>query len=100
MRSYIRSALLILILLFLVTFGLKNSRPISLAYYFGLTTTAMPLYVLLYIAFFIGILIGIVAGFFRRRSLQKSVKALQRENRELKGQPGAPAVPAESSPAE
>lgn len=96
MRSYIRSAVLILILLFLVTFGLKNSQTINLAYHFGLTTS-VPLYGIIYISVFFGIVVGITAGFFRRRSLQKSVKVLQRENRDLKEQHGAPAVPAAGS---
>ena len=83
MLSYTKGTILIIILLFLITFGVRNSHPVQLNYYFNIPSINVPLYGLAYISVIIGIFIGMLIGISRRLSLHKTVKALERENREL-----------------
>jgi len=80
---YIKSIIMVIILLFLVTFGVKNSQPIQI-YYLDFQTGAFPLYGLVYLCIVIGIVIGMIVGIYDRIDLRRRVKRLQRENRELK----------------
>jgi uncharacterized integral membrane protein len=84
MKSYIKAAGLIIILLFLVTFGNKNSHLIQLNYFFDYRSAEFPLYLLAYgcavIGIFVGMLIGITGRFHRR----KKIKMLTKLNNELK----------------
>jgi uncharacterized integral membrane protein len=82
--TYIKWIILIIVLLFLVTFGVKNSQPIQLYYHFTFETGAFPLYVLVYLSIVIGIIIGMIVGIAVRIDLRRKVKTLERENRELK----------------
>lgn len=84
MARYIKSIILIVILLFLVTFGVKNSQPIQIYYYLNFETGAFPLYDLVYLSIVIGIVIGMIVGIYDRIDLRRKVKRLQRENKELK----------------
>jgi uncharacterized integral membrane protein len=84
MKGYIKSIILIIVLLFLVTFGVKNSQPIQLYYYLNFETGAFPLYGLVYISIVIGIVIGMLVGVYDRFDLRRRVNRLERENRELK----------------
>ena len=83
MARYIKSIIMVIILLFLVTFGVKNSQPIQI-YYLDFQTGAFPLYGLVYLCIVIGIVIGMIVGIYDRIDLRRRVKRLQRENRELK----------------
>lgn len=85
MGTYIRAIILIMLLLFLVTFGVKNNQPIRLLYYFNIDTLEIPLYGLLYLSIIIGIIIGMLVGISTRFHLRAKVKDLQLENKELKG---------------
>jgi len=80
---YIKSIIMVIILLFLVTFGVKNSQPIQI-YYLDFQTGAFPLYGLVYLCIVIGIVIGMIVGIYDRIDLRRRVKRLERENRELK----------------
>jgi uncharacterized integral membrane protein len=82
--SYIKSIMVIIVLLFLVTFGVKNSQPIKLHYYLNIETGAFPLYGLVYLSIVIGIIIGMLVGIHNRFDLRRTVKKLEKENRELK----------------
>ncbi|UCE33873.1 MAG: LapA family protein [Deltaproteobacteria bacterium] len=84
MARYIKSIIMIIILLFLVTFGVKNSQPIQIYYYLNFHTGAFPLYGLVYLCIVIGIVIGMMVGIYDRIDLRRRVKRLERENRELK----------------
>jgi uncharacterized integral membrane protein len=75
---------MVIILLFLVTFGVKNSQPIQIYYYLNSQTGAFPLYILVYLCIVIGIVIGMIVGIYDRIDLRRRVKRLERENRELK----------------
>ena len=84
MGGYVKSIILIIVLLFLVTFGVKNSQPIRLYYYLSIETGAFPLYGLVYISIVIGIIIGMIVGIYSRFDLRRRVKRLEIENRELR----------------
>jgi len=75
---------MVIILLFLVTFGVKNSQSIQIYYYLNFQTGAFPLYVLVYLCVVIGIVVGMIVGIYDRIDMRRRVKRLQRENRQLK----------------
>jgi uncharacterized integral membrane protein len=82
--SYIKWIILIIVLLFLITFGVKNSQPIQLYYHLNFETGHFPLYALVYISIVIGIVIGMLVGIYARIDLRRRIRRLQRENKELK----------------
>ena len=84
MGSCIKGIILVVVLLFFITFGIKNSQLIQLYYYLNFETGAFPLYGLVYLSIVIGIIIGMIVGIYDRFELRRKVKRLQRENRELK----------------
>lgn len=84
MGNYVKSIILIIVLLFLVTFGAKNSHPTQLRYYFDLVSVDIPLYGVVYLAIVVGIIIGMIVGIYDRIALRGRIRRLQRENRELK----------------
>jgi uncharacterized integral membrane protein len=82
--AYIKSIILIIVLLFLITFGVKNNQPTPLNYYFNITTGTIPLYGIVYISIIIGIIIGMIVGISSRLVVHRKVRHLQRENRALR----------------
>jgi uncharacterized integral membrane protein len=84
MQQYLKAALLIIVLLFLITFGVKNNEPTRLSYYFNIETLEIPLYGLLYLCIIIGITIGMLVGISTRINLRRMVRSLKQENKELK----------------
>jgi len=82
--AYVKSIILIIVLLFLITFGVKNSQPTLLNYYFNITTGTIPLYGIVYISTIIGIIIGMIVGISSRVALRRKARQVQRENRDLK----------------
>jgi uncharacterized integral membrane protein len=82
--AYVKSIILIIVLLFLITFGVKNNQPTLLSYYFNITTGAIPLYGIVYIATIIGIIIGMIVGISSRVALGRKARQVQRENRDLR----------------
>ena len=85
MGTYLKAIVLVIILLFLTTFGIKNNQPLQLYYYFNIETAPSPLYGIVYISIIIGIIIGMIMGISSRLALHRKVRHLQRENRALKG---------------
>jgi uncharacterized integral membrane protein len=83
MGTYAKWIILIIILLFFITFGVKNNQPVSLNYYLNIGTGELPLYGVIYIAILVGIFIGMIMGLRSRLHLRRRVKNLQMENREL-----------------
>jgi putative membrane protein len=84
MGTYAKWIILIIILLFFITFGVKNNQPVSLNYYLNIGTGELPLYGVIFISILVGIFIGMIMGLRSRLNLRKTVKNLQMENRELK----------------
>ncbi len=83
MGVYIKWIIMIIILLFFITFGIKNSEPVSLHYYFSVQGVELPLYGLVFIAILLGIAAGMLIGIANRWVLGKRVKDLKRENTDL-----------------
>ena len=79
MGNYIKGTVLVFVLLFLTTFGIKNSEAVSIKYYFDLLNFNIPLYGLAYICFLLGFLIGIATGIFKRFQINRNVKELRNE---------------------
>lgn len=99
MGVYIKWVILIIVLLFFITFGVKNSDPVYLNYYFDIANLALPLYALVYISILVGIFIGMLVGILSRLSLGQKVRRLEKENRQLSEQVKEPeAEPAVEEP--
>ena len=85
MGTYLKAIVLVIILLFLTTFGIKNNQPLQLYYYFNIETFHIPLYGVVYISIIIGVIIGMLVGISARYSMWRMVRSLEREIKELKG---------------
>ena len=83
MKSYAKGIVLLVILLFLVTFGMRNNQSILIQYYFDIAVQ-MPLFGIVFISIIIGMLIGIGIGFYKRFGLGRTITDLKLENRKLK----------------
>lgn len=84
MGTYLKWIIIIVILLFFITFGVKNSQSVYLNYYFNLEGIELPLYGLVFLSILLGIGAGMVIGVTDRFMLKKKVKAMERETRELR----------------
>ena len=84
MKNYIKAVFLIIVLLFLVTFAIKNNQPIRLNYYFEWHTIDFPLYILAYASIVIGIFIGMLIGINYRFQQRRKIKILEKLTNELK----------------
>ena len=83
MGTYVRWILIIFILLFFITFGIKNSQSVSLSYYFNIEGIELPLYGLAFISILLGIFAGIIIGITDRLALKRKVRGLVQDNRRL-----------------
>lgn len=84
MGTYVKWILIIIILLFFITFGVENSQSVSLSYYFDIEGIELPLYGLAFISILVGIFAGIIIGITDRLALKKKVQDLAKENRALR----------------
>ncbi|MBU2499503.1 MAG: LapA family protein [Proteobacteria bacterium] len=92
MGVYIKWVILIIVLLFFITFGVKNSDPVYLNYYFDIANLALPLYALVYISILVGIFIGMMVGILSRLSLGQKVRRLDKENKQLREKAKEPEI--------
>ena len=83
MGNYIRAIFFIVVVLFFVVFGVKNSGSVQVDL-FRSQPVAMPLYGLVYLCLLIGILGGMVVGAGSRFKLKKRIRTLEKERRTLK----------------
>jgi lipopolysaccharide assembly protein A len=83
MGTYLKWIMIIIILLFFITFGINNSQSVSLNYYMGIEGIELPLYGLVFISILLGIFAGIVIGITDRMNLRKKTRDLAKENRTL-----------------
>jgi uncharacterized integral membrane protein len=83
MGTYVKWILIIIVLLFFITFGVKNSQSVSLNYYLDIEGIVLPLYGLVFISILLGIFAGIIIGVADRLALKKKVRELGKENRTL-----------------
>lgn len=84
MKGYLKATGLVIMLIFLVTFGIKNDQLVKLHYYFDLHSRDFPLYILAYGCTIIGIFIGMIIGLTNRFHQHKKIKVLEKENSSLK----------------
>jgi uncharacterized integral membrane protein len=83
MGNYIKGTILVIVLLFLTTFGIKNSQVVSIEYYFGFIDFNIPLYGLAYICLLMGFLIGIATGIVKRFQQNRHINELRHEIKAL-----------------
>ena len=83
MAAYLKGIILIIVLLFFITFGVGNNQPIRLNYYLEILNVELPLYGVIYISILVGIVIGMIMGINNRLILRRMVKNLEREVKEL-----------------
>ena len=84
MGSYFKAILLLIVLVALVTFGIQNNETLKLHYYFGMHSMPLPVYGVVYASILVGIFIGMLIGINTRLGQRKRIKALEKENRDLK----------------
>lgn len=82
-KSYIKAIVIIIVLFFLVTFGIKNSNSVSISYYFGLFDAMVPMYAVVYACLVLGIIIGMLIGFAGRLGIKRKLKAAEKEKKEI-----------------
>jgi uncharacterized integral membrane protein len=92
MGSYIKALLLLIVLVVLVTFGIKNNETMTLHYYFQLSSMPVPVYAVAYGSLIVGAFIGMIVGISARFTQRKKIKQLQKENRGLRDKVAQPAV--------
>ena len=98
MGSYVKAILLLIVLVVLVTFGIKNNETMTLHYYFQLSSIPVPVYAVVYVSLIVGTFIGMLVGISGRLTQRKKLKQLQKENRSLRNKIPEPAE--EKAPAE
>ena len=98
MGSYFKAILLLIVLVVLVTFGIKNNETMTLHYYFQLSSMPVPVYAVVYGSLLVGVFIGMIVGISARFTQRKKLKQLQKENRSLRAKVPEPAE--DKTPAE
>jgi uncharacterized integral membrane protein len=84
MGSYIKAFLLLIVLVVLVTFGIKNNETMILHFYFQYNSIPIPVYAVVYGSLIVGVIIGMIIGISVRFAQRKQIRELQEENRNLK----------------
>ena len=92
MGSYFKALLLLIVLVVLVTFGIKNNETMTLHFYFQLSSMPVPVYAVVYGSLVVGVFIGMLVGISARFTQRKKIKELQKENRGLRDKVAQPAV--------
>jgi uncharacterized integral membrane protein len=89
----IYTVIIVLVMLFVITFSLENTLLIRLKYY-DLMNISLPTYMMVFIAFLVGVIftgfMGIVERFRLNRTinkLNKTIRELRREVRDSKKEP-------------
>lgn len=92
MGTYIKASLLLIVLVVLVTFGIKNNETMILHFYFQLSSMPIPAYAVVYGSLLVGVFIGMIVGISARFSQRKKIRQLQKENRGLRDKVAEPAA--------
>ena len=77
MRTFINTAGIILVILLLLTFAMKNTQMVELSYYKDIRC-AFPAWALLIVPFFIGVLMGNMLDVIQRFRLKNEIKKLKK----------------------
>ncbi len=75
--------ILVLILLFIISFSLQNAIDVPLKYYDILNAT-LPSYMLMFIAFLAGVIVTGLLGFMERLNLTRTIRLLNKTVRDLR----------------
>lgn len=75
--------IIVLLILFVITFSLQNTLPVRLVYYDALDLT-MPVYMLIFFAFLFGVIFTGFMGIVERYRLNRTINRLNRMIRDLK----------------
>ncbi len=92
MGTYIKALLLLIVLVVLVTFGIKNNETMILHFYLQLSSMTLPVYAVVYGSLLVGVFIGMIVGISARFTQRKKIKQLQKENRGLRDKVAEPAA--------
>lgn len=92
MGTYIKALLLIIVLVVLVTFGIKNNETMILHFYLQLSSMPLPVYAVVYGSLLVGVFIGMIVGISARFAQRKKIRQLQKENRGLRDKVAEPAA--------
>jgi len=76
--------LVIVFALFIVTFSQQNLTPVRLAYYDYLHIPPVPVYLLIFISLLIGVIITAFWGIVERFRLNRTIRNLNKQVRELR----------------
>lgn len=87
MMKILYTVVLVLVILFIITFSIANDTPIVLEYY-DMISIKTPIYVVIFVSFLTGVLftgfIGIVERFRLNRTITKQNKVIRELRRELR----------------
>jgi lipopolysaccharide assembly protein A len=85
--NFLYTIIIAVVILFLITFAVDNTEPVSLSYYSYLDKS-IPLYIIIFVSFFTGVVftgfLGIIERFRQNRTikhLNKTIRDLHRETR-------------------
>jgi uncharacterized integral membrane protein len=79
----IYTIILVILMLFIITFSLENTLPVSLKYY-DLMNVSVPSYMLVFIAFLVGVIFTVFMGIVERFRLNRTINKLNKTVRELR----------------
>lgn len=79
----IYTIIIVLIVLFVITFSLQNTAPVTLKYY-EIIDEIMPAYMLMFVAFLAGVILTGFMGFIERLNLTRTIRQLNKTVRDLR----------------
>lgn len=82
-KSYLKAIVLIIVLVFVATFSIKNSGAVNISYYFGILDISAPLYLIVLVCLVIGAVIGCLFCLVGRFNLKRRFKTLEKEYKEI-----------------
>ncbi len=78
----IYTVIIVIIVLFVISFSLENTAPVPLKYY-GIIDVIVSSYLLIFISFFVGIIIAGLLDIVERFRLARTVKSLNKKIKEM-----------------
>lgn len=79
----IRGILFFILLIVGIGFAIQNDQPVSLKYYFGLVTPALPLFLWAFLFVLVGLILSAVWAFISRIGLHSRIRLHRRSIEEL-----------------
>lgn len=88
----IYTIIIVLIVLFIITFSLANQQPVQLKYY-DLINVTLPTYLLVFIVFLVGVVFTGFMGIMERYRLNRTIAKLNRTVKDLRREIKASELP-------